>query len=849
MKFKKLGLACLATVAAVSLASCNDTSGKGEYTYNASMSVFPTNWNPHTYQTNTDAEVLAYTTPGFYTFDYNDAKDGYKVVPDMATQDPIDVTADYVGDEWGIKEGETGKAYRIKLRKDIKWQDGTSITAADFVESAKLLLNPKANNYRADSLYSGDMVIKNSKEYLYQGKHAYETAMISADPATGAFGGYYTWDELTVKDGKLYAGENDFAAKINSASTWSSNSLSAYYKAGYLGKEGAGVDAYKRLAEAADENGVVVMTKALAEDLQLCVAVLQGFGSAQEYADALAGIGRDPSYAFREWQEFCFLGGDYPELSFDKVGVFEDNGDLILILQKQLKGFYLLYSLTSTWLVKNDLYKSLEKEVNGIYSNSYGTSVETFMSYGPYKLEFFQADKEMRFVKNEYYYEYNDESDIPLYQTTKIVYHCIPEENTREQEFLAGNLDSFGLSKNTMGTYSSSDFLYYTEGASTFFVALNPSLSGLTSAQTAAGANKNKTILTVLEFRQALSLALNRVDFCLACDPTGNPAKAVFNNLIISDPENGIRYRNSEEAKDVILNFWGLADQVGPGKRYATKDEAIDAITGYDLTQAKAKFNEAYDKAIADGLMDSDDVVELKIGLPNGTTPFYVDGYTYLENCWKEAVKGTKLEGKLTFTQDNTLGNAFSDALKNNQVDILFGVGWTGSALNPFNLAGAYTDPSYQYDVAIDYTQVTKDVHFDSVVDAEGNTHTNITLRATVDDWSNKALGAETISAAVVDANGNVTKDSVLINAGSGMALSNRTLILNAVEAAILEQYTMLPLNNDSSAALKGMKINYYTEEYIYGVGRGGVKYMTYNYDDYAWRSYVKSQGGSLKYN
>ena len=77
---------------------------------------------------------------------------------------------------------------------------------------------------------------------------------------------------------------------------------------------------------------------------------------------------------------------------------------------------------------------------------------------------------------------------------------------------------------------------------------------------------------------------------------------------------------------------------------------------------------------------------------------------------------------------------------------------------------------------------------------------------------------------------------------------SVKVLILAAIERAVLEQYDMIPLIDDASAALKGMKYNYYTEEYIYGVGRGGVKYMTYNYTDSEWAEYVASQGGKLNY-
>ena len=102
---------CLVASFCATLIGCKDKEGVGRYSYNTSLSVFPTNWNPHIYQTDTDSIVQNYTASGFYTFDYNATKDGYVVVPDMATGDPIDVSADYVGSEWGIDDGETARAW------------------------------------------------------------------------------------------------------------------------------------------------------------------------------------------------------------------------------------------------------------------------------------------------------------------------------------------------------------------------------------------------------------------------------------------------------------------------------------------------------------------------------------------------------------------------------------------------------------------------------------------------------------------------------------------------------------------------------------------------------------------
>ena len=87
-----------------------------------------------------------------------------------------------------------------------------------------------------------------------------------------------------------------------------------------------------------------------------------------------------------------------------------------------------------------------------------------------------------------------------------------------------------------------------------------------------------------------------------------------------------------------------------------------------------------------------------------------------------------------------------------------------------------------------------------------------------------------------------------MMNGGATCDASIRLAILAAVEGAVLQQYDMIPINLDSSAALKGMKIKYGTEEYVFGVGRGGVKYMTYNYNDAQWDEFVKAQGGTLNY-
>lgn len=813
-------IASLATVLTACPEPVDPTPEKATYTYNTYLSTFPTVWNNHTYQTATDSEIIGYTELGFYTFDYNETMDGFKVVPEMATEMPIDVSADYVGEEWGIEEGDTARAWKINLRSDLRWENGDPITAHDFVTSAQLLLDPVAQNYRADSLYTGEMVLVNAKDYFYAGQSVDEDNSLTGlyvreDLVKGADGVY-----TTPEGGAIYI--TPFAAH-----DWLNGRTLDYYVKGYTAEDGTNamfdLASYNALVALADENGKVAVTD---ETLELLTKVITYSADWGETADHVA--------------MYMHYTSVYPEIPFESVGIKAlSDTELVLILDAPLSGFYLHYSLTGSWLVHEETYRSCITIKDGIYNCTYGTSVDTYKSYGPYKLTDFQANKHILLERNDEWYGYSDPAYEGTYQTTAIDYVWIDNPETAMLTFLQGDLDAKGLDVDQMKIYGGSEHLYYTDGASTFFVAMNPDEEAF-QAWEAEHPGKDRSIMTVKEFRMALSFSLDRAAFNLACDPTGSSAFAVFNNMIISDPENGTPYRTTEYAKDAVLKFWGISqDKIGPGKEFATKDQAIDSITGYNLEAAKGYFDVAYDKAVEAGIYNGTDTVSICIGLPNPEAKFYSNGYNFLTNCWTEAVKGTKLEGKLEFTSDGTIGNGFSDALEANTVNLLFGVGWQGSALNPYNLMMAYTTPQYQYDVSAWNTSVeTMDFEIDGK-----------TYRATVNDWTYAMMG---YTIAITDVNAAADDENAVVEYSCGLndnKPEERLRLFAALEVAVLDTYDLLPLNNESSAALKGMQIKYYTEEYVYGVGRGGIKYMTYNYTDAEWEAFVASQGGTLVYN
>ncbi len=796
-KVLAIALSLCLLLSGVALAESGDA--EATYTYNYALSVFPTNWNPHQYKTNTEnTDMMAYITDNLFTFDYNEDETGYVMKARMAAAEPEDVTADYVGEEWGIEEGAESRAWKYTLRDDLKWQDGTPITAQTYVDSVKLQLNPQAQNYRADSLYNGSFRIHNAEAYAKQGVES-NTNFPSLEEALG----------------------------VNSAE----EVLAAYGdQKGYIDWNYSFGDTYDFDAKAwtgAAEDGVV--------ETPLTLSELYAFYTTGAGAEKLAGLGQDEATIAENAEAELYAKYTYPEIDFDKVGIKALNDtQFVVILDKSLIGFQLKYNAELT-LVNPELYEKCASVVDGVYTNSYGTSAETTISYGPYMLTSFQSDKEYELVKNPYWYGYNDPAFEGQYQTTNIKVQNVTEDSTAMEMFLNGQLDVKGLSRDYIEQYKTSDYTYFSEGASTFAIAVNPNLDALTKTQAAAGENINKTILTVKEFRMALSLGMDRTNFIAATSPANGPAYALYGNTIVGNPEDGTFYRDSDEAKQVLVDFWGLTDEVGEGKLYATNDDAIASITGYNPDMAKEYFNAAYDKAIAEGLMDEDDVVQICIGLPSATLPTYVNGYEFIQNNYTELVKGTKLEGKLTFTKDDTIGNAFGDALRNNQVDMLFYVGWSGAEFDPYSLMEAYVSSAYQYDPGWDATTAQVEIELGGV-----------TYTASAYEWY------EVINNTPVEVTNVETKEQVemvLPYSYDEEKAAERLHVLAALENTILQNYDFIPISANQSAQLKGMQVEYHTEEEVFPMGFGGIQYMTYNYTDAEWDAYVAEQGGTLNYN
>ena len=93
---KKLMSVLLALAMLLTLATSALAEGDATYTYRGTYSGVST-WSPTDWTISSEYDMLGYTVSVFYGFWMNETKDGYDIVPELAAEFPVDVTAAYAG--------------------------------------------------------------------------------------------------------------------------------------------------------------------------------------------------------------------------------------------------------------------------------------------------------------------------------------------------------------------------------------------------------------------------------------------------------------------------------------------------------------------------------------------------------------------------------------------------------------------------------------------------------------------------------------------------------------------------------------------------------------------------------
>ncbi len=768
-------------------------SQENQYTYHDYSTATPLNWNPHTWEMSDEGSMIDLLSDSFVTAVATDDENTSFEFQFSMAEAYDDVTKDFEEKEkYGIKDGEEGRVWRIKLRNDLKFQDGTPIDANTFEESLKLLLDPARKNYRSNSFRQADYELVNANAYFENDKAGQDRYAAVAKGED---------DKYVEGDGTLYV-------NLKENTTFFGGPAKKYYesedtKANFTVNGKDLYEAYGDYTELTDE---------IKEEL---TQLAKNFGDDSEEA----------------YKEFCFYkDGKYEEMSWDNVGFHKvDDLTFDLIFVNPFSKFYAFTAVDPTGiLVKPELYTSLEEKKGDLLATTYGTDLNSSIAYGPYKMTYFEKDKQVIFERNENWWGYKSDQFKDQYQMTRYVIDIVPEYNTRKQLFLQGKLDSLSLQNEDMAQYGQSDRLYKTPQTYTFRFIFASDLNSLKALEQEAGEG-NKRILHYDSFRKGISLAMDRQRFCSEATPGYIPNFGLLSPQMYYDIEHDpdSSYRNSDAAKAAICELYGM--EYGEGKQFATLEEAYEAINGYDVEEAKKAFTEAYEQAKADGNYTDGQKIEIRVMTgPNASlAPDLTRQNEMMNEFLRDATVGTPLEGLVSMTYMGGDPDRYKSVAEG-RVEAITGA-WGGAAFYALRNMSVYVSPKYQGDLAgihesngWDPRKVDLELTYD--FDGDGKEET---MTKNLEDW----LWYE------LDINEPVYKNTAA-----------RLYIVSQLEKTVLEGYHAVPYGTYVTASLLSKKVEYKYQNYNIMTGYGGTRFITFNYDDKGWVEYVKSQGGSLNY-
>ena len=829
MKQKKLlmliAMVLVVVLCASVLTACKKDKGNGDgnvtkpgtgwedpkmYTMREYTSQMPSQWCTILSSDNVNNTMESYFTSAFYEFNYKFDANG-KIVPGAYTVEYSaatkleDVTKKYAGKYGLAADAEKGQAFAMTLRNDLKWDDGTPIKAADFVYTMMQQLSPKYLFATASNYYSGNYVIHNAQNYVKQGQKGWfdngNMNLAYSDLALGA-------------DGKYTLKGNECTIALKKPLVWlQGNTLDSYVTNAPQYFDTA---AYASLLALADANGDVAVT---AESLALLTTVITAKAAWGETKENTVG--------------YMYVNYEYPAMDFSEVGYFvgDNEYELVMVIDGTLNPLDAEGNLTyeagyyfSNWpLVKKDLWERCEDQSKTPYANSYCTTQEKSASWGPYKLTNYQDQKTYTVSRNDKWFGYGLPQYANQYQTDAIVTEKIEEWDTAWLAFQKGNLDGIGMDVKIAADYRTSKRAYFTP--ETYTLDLN-----IQSNATSKTDKRNNLLLNYADFRKAISLSLDRDDYCAKNNPSSQAALGLLNSMYYYDVENGKVYRDTIQAKEAILNAYGATKNADGSWKvgettYTDIEDALDATTGYNLTLARQLVESAVAQAKKDGKYSDGDEIILTYGIETQSANTDRDK-NWFQAAFDNMTKGTSIEGKVKIEYFMFSSATWSEQFADGEYDLCFGA-WGNAPFNPaYLLCETQISDENRYAVKWDPTTV------------------EVTVKATPDDKHKDGNYTYNLAQWRLILQG---KDGCPVNF-KNFPMEDQLAALGAVETAILKEYYSIPVFSRYSASLMGYKVDYISYEYNTFMGYGGIRYMTFNYDDTAWAEFVASNNNILNY-
>lgn len=787
-------------------------------TYNSYTSALGTNWNPHTWENNADSAIMGYIETPFVDMTVKDSKTGEYQWIFLAATEITDVTKDNQADltKYGCAETDAteGYVYEIKLRPEMCWEDGTPINADTYIYSMKAMLDPTMRNYRANNYYSGESALAGAQLYYEQGAPIYNVVVPAYEETPD-----YSYDlEAAVAGGVLYIAPDNANWTL-----YTGTSLSTLFSdyGSYFSDESKAI-----LAGLEDAANVYGYTKVTADNWADVQALMT------ELLTVLFGVPETDVPEVMKEAFFYDTGDVGAAVSFDQVGLYKvDDYTIRYVCATSYDYYYFLTSCTSNWIVYESIYEAKKDTTGELTTTKYATSKDTTMSYGPYKMESLQDGKQMVFVRNEKYFEYQKDESGKLYSTsekagfkvdgeyveqylTEKVVIDVMTDDAAKLAFLSGKIDDWTPAADEVVNYSTSDQLYQVDETYTMRLFFNTNLDKLIEMDKAG--NKNSAVISNYNFRKAMSLALDRSEFVTATAGY-KAAYSLINSLyfydVYEDPAS--IYRNTNDAMQAICNIYGV--EYGEGKAYATLEEAYKSVSGFNLTEAKALMKTACDELVAAGLYTKGEKIVIQMGYKAGALDSTDHQQVALLNKYLNAAAKDSGFGEIELQAKDNLNNRYVD-VANGVYAIGWGA-WGGAAFYPFTMFRVYCDPSY--------TSLHEAGCWNPATETLTLTINGEEVTMTWQEWSVSMTG----TGKYADAD-NATKLQVLA----------------AIEENFIELYYCIPVCTTTVCSMLSYKLSYYTENYSIMYGFGGLRLMRYNYTDAEWAEYVSSVNNKLAY-
>ncbi|MBO7633772.1 MAG: hypothetical protein J6S72_05245 [Lachnospiraceae bacterium] len=764
-----------------------------EYTYHGYATSLADKWNPHTWETNADNGMRSYfLTPWVDTTVKNAEEGEYQVIFEGATS-ITDVTKDHQDDlvKYGstLPEGKTAADMTEGYVYEIKLNP-----AVCWEDGTKIAADDYI--YSMEQLLNPDMMNYRANNY-WDGDYAVAGGRkfyYSKTPGYYvAFSTAYDSMQAAVDAGALY---------IDCWNFWGAE--------GYKDADGNEAPQY---VLATDET---VYDNAEGSDPFSGSSLYNDWGG---YLDASTAL---------IWQENEDMGAGFDVVGFYKV----DDYTLRFVGQEATEyNLMVLGQLDGSFLVYKDLYESLKDTTGELVTTSYGTSKETTMSYGVWHLDSFQEDKQVVLTRNEKWYGWEQDENGNLvsytkfdvdgekkqqYQTTKIVIDVMTDDAAK-QAFLKGEVDGWTPSAADLPTYSLSDKMYKAPETYTERLFFNSNVDALKEMDKSKG-NKNSVVFSSEKFRKAFSLCIDRAEW-VGKTAGFIPAYAILNDLYYYDFYNDptSKYRATDEAMQAVCNLYGV--EYGAGKPYATLKDAYDSINGFNLTEAKNLMAEAATELADAGLYTKGEDIHVRVAWMAGALDSDAEAQVSLLQDYLNAALDGSGFGKITLEPLGNLTNPSRyDAVPQGEYAIGYGA-WGGAAFYPFTIFRVYCDP--------DYVKIHEAGCWDPSTETLTLNVNGEDVTMTWQEWSGCMEGTGKFASA---------------------DQKTKLKLLAGIEENFLKKYFCIPLASMSTCEMVSYKVNYYTDEYNLMYAFGGLRLMTYNYDDTEWADFVASQGGTLSY-